>query len=72
MKQSRKALVQGDPLWSEDWSKGIFCQTDMRDVALSQVQTFETSEKIPSKAVNDRGVICRLAGISYLIAAEGK
>ena len=36
-----------------DWSKCIFCQTDMRNVVLSQVQTFETSEKILSKAVND-------------------
>lgn len=68
MKQSWKALVQGDHLWS----KCIFCETDMRNVPLSQVQTFETSEKILSKAVNDREMICRLAGISDFIAAEGK
>ena len=55
-----------------DWSKCIFCQTDMRNVVLSQVQTFETSQKILSKTVNDREMICRLAGISDLIAAEGK
>ena len=55
-----------------DWSKCIFCQTDMKKVALSQVQTLETSEKILSKAINDREMICRLAGISDLIAAEGK
>jgi len=68
MKQSWKALVQGDHLWN----KCIFCQTDMRNVALSQVQTFETLEKILSKAVNDREMICRWAGISDLIAVEGK
>ena len=55
-----------------DWSKCIFCQTDMKKVALSQVQTLETSEKILSKAINDREMICRLAGISDSIAAEGK
>ena len=55
-----------------DWSKCIFCQTDIKKVALSQVQTFETSEKILSKAANDREMSCRLAGISDLIAAEGK
>ena len=55
-----------------DWSKCIFCQTDLKRVALSQVQTFETSEKILSKVVNDKEMTCRLAGISDLIAAEGK
>lgn len=53
-----------------DWSKCIFCQTDLNRVALSQVQTFETSEKVLSKVVNDKEMSCRLAGISDLIAAQ--
>lgn len=55
-----------------DWSKCIFCQTDLKRVALSQVQTFETSGKVISKVVNDKEMSCRLAGISDLIAAQGK
>ena len=55
-----------------DWKKCIFCQTDLKTVALNQVQTFETSVKILKNAKFDKEVSCRLAGISDLIAAEGK
>ena len=55
-----------------DWKKRIFCQTDLKTVALNQVQTFETSDKILKNASFDKEVSCRLAGVSDLIAAEGK
>ena len=55
-----------------DWKKCIFCQTDLKTVALNQVQTFETSDKILKNAKFDKEVSCRLAGISDLIAAEWK
>lgn len=47
-----------------DWSKCIFRQTGIGNVALSQVQTFGTSEKILRTAINEREMICRFAGIS--------
>ena len=55
-----------------DWSKCIFCQTDVKKVALNQVQTFQTSQKILLNVTSDRELSCRLAGVSDLIAAEGK
>ena len=55
-----------------DWSKCIFCQTDVKKVALNQVQTFQTSQKILLNVASDRELSCRLAGVSDLIAAEGK
>ena len=55
-----------------DWSKCIFCQTDVKKVALNQVQTFQTSQKILFNVASDRELSCRLAGVSDLIAAEGK
>ena len=39
---------------------------------MSQVQTFETSEKALSKVINDKEMSCRLVGISDLIVAQGK
>ena len=55
-----------------DWTKCILCQTDPKRVALSQVQTFDTSEKVLNNVVNDKEMSCRLARISDLIAAQGK
>ena len=55
-----------------DWSKCIFCQTDVKKVSLNQVQTFQTSQKILLNVASDRELSCRLAGVSDLIAAEGK
>ena len=37
-----------------DWSKCIFCQTDVKKVALNQVQTFQTSQKILLNVASDR------------------
>lgn len=64
---SRRSSVQ-----RIDWSKCIFCQTDVKKVALNQDQTFQTSQKILLNVASDRELSCRLAGISDLIAAEGK
>ena len=64
---SRRSSVQ-----RIDWSKCIFCQTDVKKVALNQVQTFQTSQKILLNVASDRELSCRLAGVSDLIAAEGK
>ena len=44
----------------------------MKKVALNQVQTFQTSQKILLNVASDRELSCRLAGVSDLIAAEGK
>ena len=44
----------------------------MKKVALNQVQTFQTSQKILLNVASDRELSCGLAGVSDLIAAEGK
>ena len=44
----------------------------MKKVALNQVQAFQTSQKILLNVASDRELSCRLAGVSDLIAAEGK
>lgn len=44
----------------------------MKKVALNQVQTFQTSQKILLNVASDRELSCRLAGVSHLIAAEEK
>lgn len=54
------------------WKKCIVCQTDLKNVALNQVQNFDTSDRILKNAMFDKEMGCRLAGISDLIAAEGK
>ena len=64
---SRRSSVQ-----RIDWSKCICCQTDVKKVALNQVQTFQTSQKILLNVTSDRELSCRLAGVTDLIAAEGK
>ena len=53
-----------------DWSKCMFCQKDSK--GLCQVQTMETSEKILRNASTYEEMSCRLAGVSEVIAAEGK
>jgi hypothetical protein len=53
-----------------DWSKCMFCQIDSK--GLSQVQTMGTSAKILQKAVFDKEMSYKLAGVNDLIAAEGK
>ena len=62
---SRKFLLD-----RTDWSKCMFCQKDSK--GLCQVQTMETSEKILRNASTDEEMSGRLAGVSDLIAAEGK
>ena len=44
----------------------------MKKVALNQVHTFQTSQKILLNVASDRELSCRLTGVSDLIAAEGK
>ena len=48
----------------------MFCQKNSK--GLCQVQTMETSEKILRNASTYEEMSCRLAGVSDLIAAEGK
>lgn len=66
------AFLRRSSLERMDWTKCILCQTDPKRVALSQVQTFNTSEKVLNNVVNDKEMSCRLARISDLIAAQGK
>ena len=64
---SRRSSVQ-----RIDWSKCIFCQTEVKKVALNQIQTFQRTQKILLNVASDTELSCRLAGVSDLIAAEGK
>lgn len=50
----------------------MFCQKDAKKVAINQVLTFKTSEKILRQVVFDRKMSCRLAGVTDLIASEGR
>ena len=54
------------------WEKCIFCQLETAD-ALHQIQTLEASSKVMMHAKNTDPVLCyRVAGVSDLVAAEGK
>ena len=66
------AALRRSSLDPVDWKKCVFCQTDLKKVALNCVQTMETSDKILKNAIFDKEMSCRLAGISDLIAEDCK
>lgn len=68
--KSASRFVSRSSLPRMQWDKCMFCQSP--GGALSQVQTLETSAKILIGSKNDLYLQYRLAGISDLVAAEGK
>lgn len=55
-----------------NWSICVFCQTEKTNKTLFSVSTFNVSDEIIENSKYDNTMRIRLAGISDLIAAEGK
>ena len=54
------------------WDKCLFCQNEVQNQRLTNVQTQATSEKIITLSQRDPTMRYRVAGISDLISSEGK